>query len=843
SDVVEKYRTCLSISDEAGSSSDGKSHNDHTTVTNNLIAGCRVGIYDLVDGGTAIPTHGLKYATIKNNTIIMDPYAYTTYEAGILLQDNGTQNVGSVISNNIMYGNGNGNGDYNANGVQTPLIFSQSAGTQPGITFSNNDYYSTWANPFVIGTTPKSWTQWKTAETETGSVLANPLFSDVSQFGTFTSGGFDYHGSLLQSASPAIALNAGWSQTGGTTPPPPAGDTTAPSVPTGLTATAVSTSQINLSWTASTDNVGVVGYLLFRGGVQIATASTTSYADTGLSAGTTYSYTVVALDAAGNRSPQSIAATATTQALADTTPPVLSNITATNLTSSSATITWTTNEPADDQVAYGVTTTYDTTTAVGTTLSTSHSVLLSNLSAGTTYHYQVRSKDAAGNSAASIDLTFATQALADTTPPAAITTLASSGYTPTSAVLSWVAPGDNGSTGTAASYDIRYSTAPITAANFSSATTVTGEPPPLAAGTSQSYTLVALASATTYYVAMTATDAAGNVSAISNVVSFSTPSTDVTPPTLSAIMATPSTTSSIISWTTNEPATSRVNYGKRKSSLTSSVSDSLLLTNHSLTLSPLTSGTTYYYRVVSKDAAGNTSTSSVRSFTTRAGAANALGALLGMLGSAKETVSHTGSDTAAAIGAFTGQAVDRQVFFSWKNPSENDFVRARLVRSDVATPSSATDGTIAYEGTGQSFVDTNLVNGRTYYYAIFPIRLTGADAAPSATLTIAPKAGVTQITLAQAAAPAVTATDTVSATSFRFTRNLKLGSSGADVRELQKFLNAMGFVIAASGPGSPGRESTYFGPSTMRALVKYQKSKGITPAAGFFGAGTRASIK
>src|SRR5205809_987801 len=101
-------------------------------------------------------------------------------------------------------------------------------------------------------------------------------------------------------------------------------DTTPPSVPTGLTATAVSSSQINLSWTASTDNVGVSGYRVFRGGTQIATRSTTSFANTGLSPSTTYTYTVAAYDAAGNLSAPSSSASATTPAPPDTTPPTVS---------------------------------------------------------------------------------------------------------------------------------------------------------------------------------------------------------------------------------------------------------------------------------------------------------------------------------------------------------------------------------------------------------------------------------------------------------------------------------------------------------------------------------------
>src|SRR5204863_423328 len=77
-------------------------------------------------------------------------------------------------------------------------------------------------------------------------------------------------------------------------------DTTPPTTPTGLTATVAGSTGANLSWSASTDNVGVTGYIVRRNGVQVATPATTSFADTGLSAATTYSYTVAARDAAGN---------------------------------------------------------------------------------------------------------------------------------------------------------------------------------------------------------------------------------------------------------------------------------------------------------------------------------------------------------------------------------------------------------------------------------------------------------------------------------------------------------------------------------------------------------------
>lgn len=105
---------------------------------------------------------------------------------------------------------------------------------------------------------------------------------------------------------------------GGSSTPPP--DTTPPSAPTNLTATAASASQINLAWTASTDNVGVTGYRVERcqsagcsNFAQIATPSGTSFDDTGLSASTSYSYRVRATDAANNLSGYSNTASATTQ--------------------------------------------------------------------------------------------------------------------------------------------------------------------------------------------------------------------------------------------------------------------------------------------------------------------------------------------------------------------------------------------------------------------------------------------------------------------------------------------------------------------------------------------------
>lgn len=113
---------------------------------------------------------------------------------------------------------------------------------------------------------------------------------------------------LVRNAYPPIDNDGGGDNGGGDD------DTQAPTAPTGVTATAKTSSSVSLSWTASSDDTGVTGYTVYRDGVQVGTSATTSYTDTGLSASTAYSYTVKAKDAAGNVSAASSALSATTSA-------------------------------------------------------------------------------------------------------------------------------------------------------------------------------------------------------------------------------------------------------------------------------------------------------------------------------------------------------------------------------------------------------------------------------------------------------------------------------------------------------------------------------------------------
>jgi len=183
-------------------------------------------------------------------------------------------------------------------------------------------------------------------------------------------------------------------------------DTQAPTAPTNLTATPTSSTQINLAWSAATDNVGVTSYLIERcqgagcsNFAQIATGSPTSFSDTGLTAQTSYSYRVRATDAANNLGPYSNTATGATP-FVDVTPPTApSSLAATASSSSQIGLSWT---AATDDVAV---TSYlvercqgagcSNFTQIGTTATTSFTN--TGLTAQTSYSYRVRASDAANN--------------------------------------------------------------------------------------------------------------------------------------------------------------------------------------------------------------------------------------------------------------------------------------------------------------------------------------------------------------------------------------------------------------------------------------------------------------
>ena len=283
-----------------------------------------------------------------------------------------------------------------------------------------------------------------------------------------------------------------------TSPPSSGGDTQAPTTPSSLTASAVSSSQINLSWPSSTDNVGVTGYKIYRSGTYLATSTGTSYSNTGLTASTSYSYKVSAIDAAGNESSQSSTATATTLAPPDTTAPSIpSGLSASATSSSEIGLSWTASTDNVGVTGYKI---YRSGTYLATSTGTSYTD--KGLTASTSYSYKVSAIDAAGNeSSQSSTATATTKAAADTTAPSIPSGLSASATSSSEIGLSWTASTDNvGVTG----YKI-----------YRSGTY-------LATSTGTSYTDKGLSASTSYSYKVSAIDAAGNESSQSSSASATT---------------------------------------------------------------------------------------------------------------------------------------------------------------------------------------------------------------------------------------------------------------------------------------------------------------------------------
>jgi len=214
----------------------------------------------------------------------------------------------------------------------------------------------------------------------------------------------------------APAVNSG---PGGTTT-----DSTPPSAPTGLIAAAVGSTGANLSWQPSTDNVAVTSYIVRRNGTQVGTPVTTSFADSGLSASTTYSYTVAARDAASNVSTAASSSVTTASAGGgDTNPPTTpANLVATSVGEGQINLTWSASTDNVGVTGYrlercagvGCTTNFaQISTPSAFTYSDTASLLPSS-----TYGYRVRATDGAGNLSGFSLIAYATtQAATGTTLP------------------------------------------------------------------------------------------------------------------------------------------------------------------------------------------------------------------------------------------------------------------------------------------------------------------------------------------------------------------------------------------------------------------------------------------
>ncbi|MNW40554.1 Alpha-amylase precursor [compost metagenome] len=177
----------------------------------------------------------------------------------------------------------------------------------------------------------------------------------------------------------------------------PNGVDTPPTTPTNLNGTVTSTPSVKLTWTASTDDKGIKSYEVYRDGTQIGTTTTTSYTDTNVTKGSTYSYTVIAVDTANQKSTASVALSVKVDSGTgvDTPPTTPTNLVGTATSTPSVKLTWTASTDDKGIKAYEV---YKNGTLAGTVTTTSYTDTA--VTKGSTYSYTVVAVDTADQKSA-----------------------------------------------------------------------------------------------------------------------------------------------------------------------------------------------------------------------------------------------------------------------------------------------------------------------------------------------------------------------------------------------------------------------------------------------------------
>ena len=200
------------------------------------------------------------------------------------------------------------------------------------------------------------------------------------------------------------------------------GDTTAPSVPSGLQVTGATASTLAIGWTASTDNVGVTGYGVYRNGTRVGSPAQTSYSFSGLSCGTSYTIGVDAYDAAGNRSAQAPLVGSTSPCPDAIAPSAPTNLTVTGTTATSVSLSWT---ASTDNVAVSGYDLLQNANKVGSSASSSYT--FSGLTCNTGYTLAVTAYDAAGNRSTQATTTATTAACSSPPPSSSDPVIAAAG--------------------------------------------------------------------------------------------------------------------------------------------------------------------------------------------------------------------------------------------------------------------------------------------------------------------------------------------------------------------------------------------------------------------------------
>ena len=364
-------------------------------------------------------------------------------------------------------------------------------------------------------------------------------------------------------------------------------DKTAPSTPAGLAGGSGNPNTTAINWNASTDDVGVAGYYVSRNGSRLGTTANLYYKDSGLTENTTYTYTIEAFDLGGNVSAPSLPLSVTTR---DTTPPgTPTNVAATANSCQSVVLSW---SPSTDVVGIdGYFVFWGLSPATLVQLVRTPAAVATytsyHLNCGTKYYYGVEAVDTEGN----ISPMSTVISITTPNPPSPPTGLAATAISATKVGLTWSAAASGGLP--VAFYHLYRGTSP------SGLSQIVIDP-------QTSYTDTSLSPSTNYYYAVQAADSGGDLSAMSAVVSVTTPAQPAAPTNL---VATPASSSKLnLTWSAAVSGGLPINYyhvfrGTTPANLTQVAIDP----QTSYRDVTVTAAATYYYGVESVDSGGDLS--------------------------------------------------------------------------------------------------------------------------------------------------------------------------------------------------------------------------------------------
>jgi len=344
------------------------------------------------------------------------------------------------------------------------------------------------------------------------------------------------------------------------------------------------------------------------------TASTTNYHyDQNLSSSTTYYYKVQTLSSNNDVSAYTpvLSDQPNGQGGSDTTSPTISTVSTTERQATWVRIIWDTDEISNSEINYSVSpSTAFGSTASSTAFATSHSVTITGLTASTTYLFRVKSTDPSLNTATS-DNGGAGYSFSTLSAPT-ISGVTAINVNDNTATIFWNTNVDSDSY-------VYYSTNP----QLSSATQV-GSASLVGNGSSSLFqhqvNLTGLSAGTTYYYYVKSTDGNGATATDNNGNNyyFFATTNDVKAPTISNVsVPVKSSTAAVVVWTTDEPATSKAQYGTATGSYPNATDEDATLTiSHVASLTGLTANTNYFFILTSKDAANNSTTSAENTFKT-----------------------------------------------------------------------------------------------------------------------------------------------------------------------------------------------------------------------------------